>query len=132
MSTVEINYADCLKYKFPNLEFTIDNNDIQSLKVLDNSNPEIPSEEEFQLIQDTIHNELPMNRLRDYRNFVLTYTDKYSLSDFPHSSEEIRQEWITFRQQLRDLTKTQSPSIDNEGNLVGVTWPTYPQNGTYP
>lgn len=127
---MEINYAECLHHKYPSIEFTITNNDLQTL-IIDNS-IEIPSQEEFISIQNELNNQIPMNKLRAYRNFVLEITDKYSLPDYPHDTEDIRNEWIQFRKELRDITQTQIPQLDNDGNLVNVTWPTYPQNGQYP
>ena len=43
------------------------------------------------------------------------------------TSEEKRQEWLTYRQALRDMTTTQSPQVDANGNLTNVTWPEVPE-----
>ena len=74
----------------------------------------------------------PLKRLRQERDKKLLETDKYtSIPDWPHSTEEIRQAWITYRQQLRDLpTNTDSIkniSLNDQNELIGVEWPTPPQ-----
>ena len=53
-------------------------------------------------------------------------TDKYGLADYPFSSDEKKQEWLAYRQALRDLPSNQTPQIDSDGNLTNVTWPTEP------
>ena len=40
--------------------------------------------------------------------------------------ETVRQAWLTYRQNLRDITSTQVPSIDSDHNLINITWPTPP------
>ena len=80
------------------------------------------SEEEADL---TI-SELAMEKMRDERNILLQNTDKYALSDYPHSSDSVKQTWITYRQELRNLTTSQTPSLDSNGELINITWPTEP------
>lgn len=70
--------------------------------------------------------------LREYRNILLNLTDKYVLPDFPHSSDEIKQSWINYRQNLRDLPSTQSPNFNIDGNLIGITWPIDPNGESGP
>ena len=68
-----------------------------------------------------------MKQLREERDKKLLETDKYtSIPDWPHSSEEVKQAWITYRQELRDLPATATPQLDENGNLTNVTWPTPP------
>ena len=66
--------------------------------------------------------ERKMADLRQQRNQLLTKTDWRMVSDYPGSNQS---EWQTYRQTLRDIT-TQTPSLDSNGNLTGVTWPTPP------
>lgn len=61
-------------------------------------------------------------RLREKRNQLLAQTDWRMVSDYPGSNQT---EWQTYRQALRDIT-TQTPSLDADGNLTGVNWPTPP------
>jgi len=60
-----------------------------------------------------------LNLLREQRNQLLASTDWRMVSDYPGSNQT---EWQTYRQSLRDIT-TQTPSLDADGNLTGITWP---------
>ena len=70
--------------------------------------------------------------LREYRDILLNLTDRYVLSDFPHDSDEIKQSWTTYRQNLRDLPSNSTPSFDTNGLLTGVTWPIDPNGESGP
>ena len=63
-----------------------------------------------------------MDRVRFERNQRLAQTDWRMVSDYPGANQT---EWQTYRQALRDIT-TQSPSLDSNGNLTGINWPTPP------
>ena len=62
--------------------------------------------------------------LRKQRNQLLAQSDWRMVSDYPGSNQS---EWQTYRQALRDIT-TQTPSLDADGNLTGITWPTAPND----
>ena len=85
-----------------------------------------PTDEEIEAKRLEILQRIPYEKLRYERNILLKNSDIYSLPDFPHSSDSKRQEWITYRQALRDITTTQTPQIDEYGNLTNITWPTPP------
>jgi hypothetical protein len=63
-----------------------------------------------------------MDQLRMQRNQLLAQTDWRMLPDYPGTNQT---EWQTHRQSLRDIT-TQTPSLDADGNLTGITWPIPP------
>lgn len=63
----------------------------------------------------------PMRLLREERDLRLAATDWWASSDLTMSSDR-----TTYRQALRDLPANQSPTIDGEGALQNVTWPTKP------
>ena len=65
-------------------------------------------------------NSSAMDQLRLERDAKLQETDFYALSDVTMSAA-----MSTYRQALRDIT-TQTPSLDSDGNLTGITWPTKP------
>ena len=72
--------------------------------------------------------EAPINQLRQMRNKKLRNTDQYTLPDYPHDSDEIRQAWLNYRQQLRDLPDNSPYAQINEmGELTGVVWPAKPE-----
>lgn len=85
-----------------------------------------PTDAEIEAKRIELQNELPMKKLRHERNIKLLGTDKYSITDWPHPSEEVKQAWITYRQELRNLPTTASPQLDSNGFLTNVTWPTPP------
>ena len=70
-----------------------------------------------------LQNAEPMRLLRLERNKKLAETDWMSFSDSPTMSTE----WQTYRQSLRDLPSTASPSLDEDGQLTGVEWPSKPE-----
>ena len=85
-----------------------------------------PTDSEIEAKRIELENEAPMKKLRYERNIKLLECDKYSITDWPHPSEEVKQAWITYRQALRDLPSNSTPSLDENGQLTGVTWPTPP------
>ena len=67
----------------------------------------------------------PMNKLREARDDKLLKTDWTQNDDVP---TETQTKWQTYRQQLRDLPATASPTLDSDYNLnfSSVNWPTEP------
>jgi hypothetical protein len=51
----------------------------------------------------------PLKELRTKRNQVLSTTDKYATTDYPHSNLTVQQEWLDQRQALRDLPSLVTP-----------------------
>tara|TARA_B110000259_G_C13942636_1_gene373423 strand:- start:120 stop:368 length:249 start_codon:yes stop_codon:yes gene_type:complete len=71
--------------------------------------------------------ELCLGNLRLIRNSVLFSSDKYVTVDYPHASEEKKQEWFAYRKVLRDLPATVvEQNIVLDADLTNVTWPTPP------
>lgn len=86
----------------------------------------IPTKAQVEAKIVELQNIEPLRLLREERDKLLLETDKYSINDWPHPSEEVKQAWVTYRQALRDLPSNSTPSLDNDGNLINVTWPTPP------
>jgi hypothetical protein len=86
---------------------------------------EKPSKEAFEAKLKEYIDAKPDRELRLQRGVKLTTTDFLMVSDFPFPSDAIRQAWKTYRQALRDITATTTPSFDENSRLV-VTWPTPP------
>jgi len=63
----------------------------------------------------------PMRLLREERDRRLAATDWWASSDLTMSSDR-----TTYRQALRDLPANQTPTINAQGELQNVTWPTKP------
>lgn len=63
---------------------------------------------------------IEFERLRTERNTLLDQSDKYVTVDFPHATPEKKQEWLDYRQALRDLpTSTEY--------LANPVWPVPPE-----
>ena len=66
--------------------------------------------------------------LRQERNSRLSQSDMYGLADYPFKSEESKQSFLDYRQELRNITKTYpAPETDENDNLIGIVWPVKPQ-----
>jgi|MEHZ01.5.fsa_nt_MEHZ011526083.1_3 hypothetical protein len=78
-----------------------------------------PSFEVFESKLLELVNNQPLQELRTERDTLLNQTDKYGVSDYPHTTPEKKQEWLDYRQALRDLpANTADPS--------NPVWPTLP------
>ena len=84
-----------------------------------------PGKEQFDTKLQEYIDEFLYEILRRERNIKLKQTDFLTVSDFPYPSEDIRSAWFTYRQKLRNITATETPSLDEKYQLV-VTWPTPP------
>jgi|TARA_R100000458_G_C8260315_1_gene235902 hypothetical protein len=91
-----------------------------SLEWLDEEIPK-PTEAEINAKIAELQKAEPMRLLREERNRKLAETDWRASSDLTLSSE-----WSTYRQALRDLPSTATPTLDEDGNLQNVTWPSEP------
>jgi hypothetical protein len=60
--------------------------------------------------------------LRKERDRLLVETDWMANSDVTLPAA-----WKTYRQELRDLPAASTPDFDEDGKLIGVTWPTKPE-----
>ena len=72
-------------------------------------------------IPDPTNDQIAMQFIRDHRNGLLKNFDWMGNSDVTMTDE-----WRTYRQALRDLPANSTPSLDEDGNLTGVTWPNKP------
>ena len=71
---------------------------------------------------------IEMNKLREQRNALLLESDWTVMLDSPLSDSK-QAEWKTYRQALRDITKTATPKLLEELpvlDLSSVTFPTKP------
>jgi len=73
-------------------------------------------------ISPGVNSEDPMAMLRDQRNQKLTETDWWAGKDVTMS--QARKD---YRQALRDLPASANPTIDENGQLTNITWPTKPE-----
>ena len=82
-----------------------------------------PTESEIDAEVTRLNNAESMRLLRVERDKRLTACDWRASSDLTISNA-----WKTYRQSLRDLPASASPSLDSNGDLdlTSVTWPTEP------
>ena len=66
------------------------------------------------------------NRYKDMRNEYLLDTDKFSLPDWPHADETVRQAWLDYRQALRTMFDAYQPFDPEQTDPATITFPTRP------
>ena len=87
-----------------------------------------PTYDEIKAEETKIIQGLPFKKLREQRNELLEATDAYGLTDFPFTNDTKKQEWMTYRQNLRNLPSNSEPKLDTNGKLYNITWPTKPSS----
>ena len=121
-----LDYFQLIQELRPNSIFSIDGNDYSTLVWSTNNSTTKPTESEILTKNTEMINTMAYDLLRIERDELLIESDKYSLPDYPHANDTIRNGWLTYRQELRDIT-SQTPTIDAvTGEITGVTWPTPP------
>ena len=83
----------------------------------------IPSKIEIDTKIQELEAAEPLRLLRIERNRILQQSDWRDLPSYPGTDQEA---WRTYRQALRDITETQTPELDEFGNLTNITWPEEP------
>ena len=114
--------TDALTALKPEAEWIQRGEDYSGLEWLDSVHTK-PTETEINNKISELDAVEPMRLLRLERNLRLAETDWRASSDLTLSDA-----WKTYRQALRDLPASASPSLDpnNELDLTSVTWPTEP------
>ena len=113
---------DALQSLKPKAEWTWIGYEYSGLDWLDSSQTK-PTESEINAEITRLNNAEPMRLLRVERDARLAKTDWRASSDLTISDA-----WKTYRQALRDLPASASPSLDSnyDLDLSSVTWPTEP------
>ena len=68
-----------------------------------------------------------IDQIRTERNARLQASDRYMLPDYPHKSAAVREQWVRYRQALRDMME--SATLQAQGDPTAeiiVLWPTPP------
>ena len=115
---------EALKELKPEAIWTLNGNNYSDLNWQDSSKTK-PTEAEINAKISELDAAEPMRLLREERNSLLNKTDWTQNDDVP---TETQTKWQTYRQQLRDLPATASPTLDSDYNLnfSSVNWPTEP------
>ena len=79
------------------------------------------AEDDNQSLYDSAIDSVALDLLREERNQKLSETDWWCASDRKPTKAQ-----LDYRTSLRDLPSTALPSLDENGNLTNVTWPTKP------
>ena len=105
----------------PKTEWTWTGTEYSGLNWLDSSTK--PTESEIDAEVTRLTNAEPMRLLRVERDRLLATTDWRASSDLT-----LADAWKTYRQSLRDLPASSTPTLDSDGNLdmSSVTFPTEP------
>ena len=105
----------------PNTKWSWAGTDYSGLNWVDSSTK--PTEAEIDAEVTRLNNAEPMKLLREERNIRLAATDWRASADFTLSTPS-----KTYRQSLRDLPASSTPTLDSDGNLdmSSVTFPTEP------
>jgi len=123
-----MNYdiSQALQKLAPGAEWVLHGTEYSGLTWIDGHGHEKPTEEALNAKVAELNAAEPMRLLRVERDKRLAACDWRASSDLTLSSE-----WATYRQALRDLPSTASPTLDGSGDPFGsgitnVTWPTEP------
>ena len=81
-----------------------------------------PTDDQINDKVQELQNAEPMRLLRLERDRKLLETDWWCVSDRTPTQAQ-----LDYRTALRDLPANSTPSLDENGNLTGVTWPTKPE-----
>ncbi len=113
---------DVLNVLRPTSNYNIRSNEYSGLEWLDSADTK-PTETEINDKISELDAAEAMTLLREERDRRIALTDWRASSDLTLSDA-----WKTYRQALRDLPASASPSLDSnyELDLTSVTWPTEP------
>ena len=113
-----------LENMFPGEPYTSDGSTWDSVVFENVAKPDGNTFYEYTLYKLT--NADAIKKFREERNALLDQSDKYVSRDYPHHFELDIQNWIDYRQALRNLPTTARPTLDEDGKLKDVEWPTVP------
>ena len=114
--------STALRVLRPNSEWVLDGEDYSDLNWIDSGTIK-PTETEINIKIIELDNAEAMKLLREERDRLLNLTDWRASSDLTLSDA-----WKNYRQALRDLPASASPSLNSDYNLdySSVTWPSKP------
>ncbi len=117
-----MDIAHALYALHPTAKWTLIGDDYNNLEWNINNTIPKPSREELESKLEELIAAEPMKWLREQRDQKLSECDWTQGEDVP---DAIKSKWKVYRQQLRDLPSSSTPTIVN-GELVGVNWPEKP------
>ena len=119
---MKYDIASALQALKPGATWSLNGDDYSGLTWLDSKQTQ-PTETEIYSKISELDNTEPMRLLRIERNKKIAMTDWRVLPDQAPSDD-----WINYRQALRDLPASASPKLDSNHQLdsSSFTWPTEP------
>jgi hypothetical protein len=106
-----------LRRLHPTLKWVISDgnvNDYDKIQWMDENTP-LPTRDEFENEWIKYLNAHDLEFVRSKRNQLLEQSDRYAITDYPHSNLTVQQEWLDYRQVLRDLPS--NGTAVNGGNI---------------
>jgi len=118
--------SDAIHSLRPVATWNLTGSEYSGLEWLDSSQTK-PTETEINNKITELDSAEAMRLLREVRNQLLSETD-WMIAKSTETGVAISNDWKTYRQALRDLPASSSPSLDEyyELNFSSVTWPTEP------
>jgi len=120
---MKYDIPEALQALKPGAQWTLNGDDISGLEWLDSKQTQ-PTETEIYSKISELDIAEPMRLLRIERNKKIALTDWRVLPD-----QSPTDDWINYRQALRDLPASASPKLDSnyELDFSSFTWPTEPE-----
>jgi hypothetical protein len=110
-------YLTALQAGWPDATWSLpDIDNYDTLEWLTNE-MERPTLDEVSAKLNELNMQEAMRLLKRERDILLQKSDVYALPDFPHSAPEKREEWLEYRQKLRDLPSTYTPELNDKLEL---------------
>ena len=118
--------SDVITVLRPDSSWNLTGTEYSGLEWLDSSTTK-PTETEINNKISELDSAEAMRLLREERNILLSKTD-WMVTRSIETGVAISNDWKTYRQALRDLPASSSPTLDSEYdlNFSSVTWPTEP------
>ena len=122
MTIMPPNKAHAIRALEPDAQFTMVNDDITEWH---SSGITQPTDDAINTKLTELVNAYPMELLREERNRRIATSDWTQSRDITLSNDA---SWKTYRQALRDLPASSTPTLDSNGSLdmSSVTWPLKP------
>jgi len=117
----KLDFTKIINQLRPNSKWSISGKTINDIIFLDGTNS--ITEEEFNQKVNEQKLVFALKEMRVIRDELLSKSDWTQNRDVILTNDE---EWKAYRQALRDLPETQTPALDDNGNLINVEWPTPP------
>ena len=118
--------SDAIFVLRPDSSWNLTGSEYSGLEWLDSSTTK-PTETEINNKISELDSAEPMRLLREERDELLSETD-WMVTRSIETGVAMSNDWKTYRQALRDLPASSSPSLDEYYylNISSVTWPTKP------